>query len=294
MKKWIAALCAVVIIAGATIGIIVSNNGRQVDALNQDLADRQGEIDTLVKQTEADAKTIQDLNTQVTQAQETIGTLTAENGRLTGEIETLTTNLSFSEQKLQQIYSIITGVTESASPYTDVPADSPYFAAVSYVTEKGLLSAVSDGVFGLNDPITLSDWTDSVGKLEGLDPVETPAAEPAEEPAAEQPAEEPAAEQPAEEPAAEQPAEEPVAEQPAEEPVAEQPAAEQPAEEPIAEQPAEEPAVVREALLNSAETICKAAGLTMPEITLPETDLGYATRGDLAMVLAALDQMEKE
>ena len=88
---------------------------------------------------------------------------------------------------------------------------------------------------------------------------------------------------------AEQPAEEPAAEQPAEEPVAEQPD-----EEPVAEQPAEEPAVVREALLNSAETICKAAGLTMPEITLPETDLGYATRGDLAMVLAALDQMEKE
>ena len=113
MKKWIAALCAVVIIAGAVIGIIANNGNQRVDALNKDLADRQTEIDSLLRQTEADAETIKDLNVQVEQAKETIDGLTAENGRLSGEIEQLNTNLSSSQQKLQQIITIITGEAEN-------------------------------------------------------------------------------------------------------------------------------------------------------------------------------------
>ena len=100
MKKWIAALCAVVIIAGAVIGIIASNGNQRVDALNKDLADRQTEIDSLLRQTEADAETIKDLNVQVEQAKETIDGLTAENGRLSGEIEQLNTNLSAKRKML--------------------------------------------------------------------------------------------------------------------------------------------------------------------------------------------------
>ena len=311
MKKWIAALCAVVIIAGAVIGIIANNGNQRVDALNKDLADRQTEIDSLLRQTEADAETIKDLNVQVEQAKETIDGLTAENGRLSGEIEQLNTNLSSSQQKLQQIITIITGEAENASPYTDVAADSAFFPAVSYVVEKGLMEARAEDLFGLEEPATEEEWALASARLEGFAPAaetaEEPAAETAEEPAAEtaeepaaETAEEPAAET-AEEPAAET-AEEPAAET-AEEPAAEtaeEPAAET-AEEPAAEtaeepaaETAEEPAALsREALLGAAEALCKAAGLELPAITLPDSEKDFATRGDLALVLMNLDSIEK-
>ncbi len=141
---------------------------------------------------------------------------------------------------------------------------------------------------------------------------EEPAAEEpaAEEPAAEEPAaEEPAAEEPAaEEPAAEESAaEEPAAEEPAaEESAAEEPAAEEPAaEEPAAEEPAAETApaeevaddestvLTRERLLALCKAVCYENGWAEPEIALPESGETEANRGDLAIVLAMLDQIEK-
>ena len=156
--------------------------------------------------------------------------------------------------------------------------------------------------------------------LESRQPAEEPAAEepaaeePAvEEPAAEEPAaeelaaEEPAAEEPAaEEPAAEEPAaEEPAAEEPAaEEPAAEEPAAEEPAagepaaEEPAAEEPAAEEPVVedettvltRERLLALCRVVCDESSQVFPEIVFPESNDTDANRGDLAIVLTALDR----
>jgi len=117
--------------------------------------------------------------------------------------------------------------------------------------------AILDTGSAAPDAITSSTLTFSAGSVsEAMTEIlakiaGTPAAEPAEEPKAEEPAaepaEEPKAEEPAAEPAGEPKAEEPAAEpaeEPAEEPVAEpaeEPKAEEPAEEPVAE-PAEEPA----------------------------------------------------
>ena len=60
MKKWIIALCCVVIAAGATIGIIISNHNRQVSELQDTLTERQAQIDKLTAEVETAAETAQE------------------------------------------------------------------------------------------------------------------------------------------------------------------------------------------------------------------------------------------
>ena len=81
MKKWIIALCCVVIAAGAAIGLIVSNNNQRVGELNDTLTARQAEIETLNKQAEEAAKTIEDLTGQISAAKEEISALADETRR---------------------------------------------------------------------------------------------------------------------------------------------------------------------------------------------------------------------
>ena len=82
MKKWLIALCCVLVAAAIAIVTILNNSNSRIDTLNQDLGNIQAEYNTLKEKNEKDEQTIQDLNHQVTE-------LTTEKDRLTAENEAL-------------------------------------------------------------------------------------------------------------------------------------------------------------------------------------------------------------
>ncbi len=278
MKKWLIALCCIVLAGAVAFVTVVNNKQGQIDTLNKDLSDVQAENNILKEQGEKDAQAIADLNKQVETLTAERDTLTEENGKLTETLDGMNRNLTASQQKMQGILYIMTDGAQGSidsvlSPYVkiyaDVGVDSPYFDAVDYATVKELMEARGEETFGAAEPATLGEMADGLYRIQGKTgtqeeavaalletekawiaaqtPVteDLPAAEEApaaEEPTAETSAEEASAE---EAPAAEEPAEEaPAAEEPAAEaPAAEEPAAEAPAEEAsAAEEPAEEAA----------------------------------------------------
>ena len=384
MKKWVFFLCCLLVIAVVAFVIITRNNNSTIDSLNKDLFESRTKINDLEGQAAENEKKIQELDNQVKDLLTGRDQLVADNGRLTESLDTMTHNLSSSQQKLQGILYILTDGEQGAfdgvlSPfmkiYGDAGLDSPYFAAVDHVTEHKLMAPVGEETFGAAEKATLGEFALGWAAIrnlpgeeqEALDALlnaektwlsaqapaeaaatEGPAAEATapEEPAAEVPAteepaaeaavteepqaeeaatEEPAAEEPAaeetvtEEPAAEAaateapaaeetPAEDPAAEAavteepaaeetPTEEPAAEAAVTEEPqAEEPVTEEPAAEDGTIiltRERLVNLCKAVCFESDLAYPEIVLPESTETDANRGDLAIALTALDQIEK-
>ncbi|MBR2823328.1 MAG: hypothetical protein IKE24_06570 [Clostridia bacterium] len=303
MKKWLIALCCIVLAGAVAFVTVVNNKQGQIDTLNKDLSDVQAENNTLKEKGEQDAKTIQDLNQQVEALTAEKDVLTAENGQLTENLEGLTRNLSASQQKMQGILYIMTdgaqGSIESVlSPYmkiyADVAVDSPYFEAVDYVVEHQLMDAQDDENFGAAEAATLGEMAEGLFRMQGLSGTREEAAAnlletekaylaamtPAEENAVDGTAEEtPAAEEAAveetvvEAPAAEETvaeeaaAEAPTAEAPAEEAVAEEAAAEAPtAEAPAAETPAEEAPAAAD------ETVAEEAAAEAPTAETPAAE----------------------
>ena len=350
MKKWLIALCCIVLAGAVAFVTVVNNKQGQIDTLNKDLSDIQAENNALKEKGEADAKTIQDLNQQVTDLTSERDALTEENGKLTENLNSLTSNLTASQQKMQGILYIMTdgaqGSIESVlSPYmkiyADVSVDSPYFDAVDYVTEHKLMDARGEETFGAAERATLGEMAEGLYRIQGLTgtteeavtalleaekawiSAQTPEEEQATEGASE---EEPAVqevvteEMTAEEQAAEETVEEAVteeaaeAETAAEEAPAEEPAAEVTTEEPVAEETATaEPATeenVKETVTEEAKAPTEDASTELtkermlalykalcgdkevPEIAFPNAEAPEATRGDLAMVMHALDQMK--
>ena len=177
MKKWIIALCCALIAAVIGIVAVLNNSNARIDTLNQDLHDRETEISNLEEKAAEDEKTIQDLTLQVEGLASEKDALAAENGRLTESIETMSQNLSSSQQKLQGVLYILTDgeqgniegvLTPFMKIFQDVSLDSPYFSAVDYVTEHKLMSAQEEEVFGVDAPATLGEMADSVYVLKNL------------------------------------------------------------------------------------------------------------------------------
>ena len=283
MKKWLIVLCCIVLAGAVAFVTVVNNKQGQIDTLNKDLSDVQAENNSLKEKGEADAKTIQDLNQQVTDLTSERDALTEENGRLTENLNSLTSNLTASQQKMQGILYIMTdgaqGSIESVlSPYmkiyADVAVDSPYFDAVDYVSEHKLMDARGEETFGAAEAATLGEMAEGLYRIQGLTGTQEDAVAalletekawiaaqtPTEEPVAEEtvteeaPAEEAAAEDHTaeegvtEEAPAEATAEEvPEAEKPAAEAATEEaPVAEMPVEETVTEAPADEEAATEE------------------------------------------------
>ena len=176
MKKWLIALCCVLIAAAVAFVTVVNNKNTRIDTLNKDLSDIQAEYNTLKEKSEKDEKTIQDLNQQVSDLTDEKDGLTAENGRLNETLEGLNRNLSSSQQKLQGVMYILTDGAEGKidsilSPFMkifqDVGTDSAYFEAVNYVNEHKLMDPLEDEVFGVSEKATLGELADSLYRLEG-------------------------------------------------------------------------------------------------------------------------------
>ena len=130
LKKWLIALCCVLVAAAIAIVTILNNSNSRIDTLNQDLGNIQAEYNTLKEKNEKDEQTIQDLNHQVTELTTEKDRLTAENGQLNETLEGLNRNLSSSQQKLQGVMYILTdgaqGNIESIlSPYKYELAKQP-------------------------------------------------------------------------------------------------------------------------------------------------------------------------
>ena len=279
MKKWLIALCCILLAGVVAFVTFMSNSNSRLDALNRDLGEVQAENNSLKEKAGQDEKTISDLNSQVEnltaenrELTETVDTLTVQNGQLNETLDSVNRNLSSSQQKLQGVMYILTdgvqgSINSVLSPYVrifqDVPLDSPYYDAVRFVTDWNLMVPAGEDVFGAYERTSLPEVAQSLARLQGKDVtaeeaaaslLETEqawlasrqdekaeeAAEPAPEAAEEAPAEEAA--EPAPEAAEEAPAEE--AAEPAPEAAEEAPAEEaaEPAPEAAEEAPAEEAA----------------------------------------------------
>ena len=272
MKKWLIALCCV-LIAGVVASVTLLNNRNgQIDTLNKDLGDIQAEYNSLKEKSENDEKTIADLNQQVENLTAENGQLTAANGRLNETLETLNRNLSSSQEKLQGVMYILTDGAQGSidsllSPYLkifeDAPLDSPYFEAVNYVCEHQLMNPLGEEVFGVTEKATLGELADGLYRLQGKTGGQEEAVSAllsAEQAwlAAQSPAEDAA-------PAADAPAEETEAAPAAEE----EPAA---AEEEAAAEEAPVPAAEA-----AAETAPEAAAESPAEASEPETETAEET-----------------
>ncbi|MBQ8074151.1 MAG: hypothetical protein IJ231_10365 [Clostridia bacterium] len=272
MKKWLIALCCV-LIAGVVASVTLLNNRNgQIDTLNKDLGDIQAEYNSLKEKSENDEKTIADLNQQVENLTAENGQLTAANGQLNETLETLNRNLSSSQEKLQGVMYILTDGAQGSidsllSPYLkifeDAPLDSPYFEAVNYVCEHQLMNPLGEAVFGVTEKATLGELADGLYRLGGKTGGQEEAVSAllsAEQAwlAAQSPAEDAA-------PAADAPAEETEAAPAAEEEPA---AAEKEAAKEEAPTPADEAA---------AETAPEAAAESPAEASEPETETAEET-----------------
>ena len=281
MKKWLIALCCVLVAVVVAFVTVQNNSNSQIDRLNTDLGDMSEEYNTLKEKAEKDEKTIADLNQQVEALTGETARLTAENSQLNESLETLTLRLSNSQEKLQGVMYILTDGAEGhidslVSPYVkiyeDVPLNSEYFEAVNYVTGHGLMAPLGENVFGAAEKATLGDLASGLYALQGRTgtaeealaalllaeqtvteslPEEASAAEQAEETAEETEAAAEEAEETAEAPSEET---EETAEAPAEEVSAAEKAAEG-----AAEVPAEETAEAAEAPAEGTETAAEAA-----------------------------------
>ena len=176
MKKWLIALCCVLIAAAVAFVTVVNNKNTSIDTLNKDLSDIQAEYNTLKDKNEKNEKTIQELNQQVDELTAEKDGLNAENGRLNETLEGLNRNLSSSQQKLQGVMYILTDGAEGKidsilSPFMkifqDVGTDSAYFEAVNYVHEHKLMDPIEDEVFGVSEKATLGEFADSLHRLQG-------------------------------------------------------------------------------------------------------------------------------
>ena len=94
MKKWLIALCCVLIAAAVAFVTVLNNKNTSIDTLNKDLSDIQAEYNTLKDKNEKNEKTIQELNQQVDELTAEKDGLNAENGRLNETLEGLNRNLS--------------------------------------------------------------------------------------------------------------------------------------------------------------------------------------------------------
>ena len=176
MKKWLIALCCVLVAAAIAIVTILNNSNSRIDTLNQDLGNIQAEYNTLKEKNEKDEQTIQDLNHQVAELTTEKDRLTAENGQLNETLEGLNRNLSSSQQKLQGVMYILTdgaqGNIESIlSPYIkifgDVGVNSPYFDAVDYVNKHKLMAPMEEEVFGVAEKATLGEMAEGLYLIQG-------------------------------------------------------------------------------------------------------------------------------
>ena len=98
MKKWLIALCCVLVAVVVAFVTVQNNSNSQIDRLNTDLGDMSEEYNTLKEKAEKDEKTIADLNQQVETLTGETARLTAENSQLNESLETLTLRLSNSQE----------------------------------------------------------------------------------------------------------------------------------------------------------------------------------------------------
>ena len=311
MKKWLIALCCILIAGVVAFVTFMSNSNSRLDALNRDLGEVQAENNSLKEKAGQDEKTISDLNSQVEnltaenrELAETVDTLTVQNGQLNETLDSVNRNLSSSQQKLQGVMYILTdgvqgSINSVLSPYVrifqDVPLDSPYYDAVRFVTDWNLMVPAGEDVFGAYERVSLPEVAQSLARLQGKDVTAEEAAasllesEQAwlasrqDEKAEEAPAEEAA--EPAPEAAEEAPAEE--AAEPAPEAAEEAPAEE--AAEPAPEAAGADTSVLtRERLLSLCGAYAAENGKDLSQAAFPESESEEALRGDLALVLVLL------
>ncbi len=183
MKKWLIALCCILIAGIVAFVTVLNNSNARIDTLNEDLGGLQAEYNSLKEKSEKDEKKIEELNLQVENLTAENGTLIAENGALAAEngqlnetLEGLNRNLSSSEQKLQGVMYILTdgergSIDSLLSPYIkifqDVPLDDPYFEAVSYANEHQLMAPLEEEVFGAAEKATLGEFAEGLYALQG-------------------------------------------------------------------------------------------------------------------------------
>lgn len=185
MKKWLIALCCILIAGVVAFVTFMSNSNSRLDALNRDLGEVQAENNSLKEKAGQDEKTISDLNSQVEnltaenrELAETVDTLTVQNGQLNETLDSVNRNLSSSQQKLQGVMYILTdgvqgSINSVLSPYVrifqDVPLDSPYYDAVRFVTDWNLMVPAGEDVFGAYERVSLPEVAQSLARLQGKD-----------------------------------------------------------------------------------------------------------------------------
>ena len=176
MKKWLIALCCVLVAASIAFVTVLNQRNTQIDTLNQDLGNLQTEYNHLKEKSDADDETIQQLNQQVDSLTQETERLTAENGTLSDNLDGMTRNLSASQEKLQGVLYILTDGAEGnidsvLSPYVkiyeDIPLNSPYFDAVSQAVAQGLLQPMGENVFGAAEAATLGEFAQALAILQG-------------------------------------------------------------------------------------------------------------------------------
>ena len=279
MKKWLIALCCILIAGVVAFVTFMSNSNSRLDALNRDLGEVQAENNSLKEKAGQDEKTISDLNSQVEnltaenrELAETVDTLTVQNGQLNETLDSVNRNLSSSQQKLQGVMYILTdgvqgSINSVLSPYVrifqDVPLDSPYYDAVRFVTDWNLMVPAGEDVFGAYERTSLPEVAQSLARLQGKDVT-------AEEAAASLLESEQAwLASRQDEKAEEAPAEE--------------------AAEPAPEAAGADTSVLtRERLLSLCGAYAAENGKDLSQAAFPESESEEALRGDLALVLVLL------
>ena len=295
MKKWLIALCCILIAGVVAFVTFMSNSNSRLDALNRDLGEVQAENNSLKEKAGQDEKTISDLNSQVEnltaenrELAETVDTLTVQNGQLNETLDSVNRNLSSSQQKLQGVMYILTdgvqgSINSVLSPYVrifqDVPLDSPYYDAVRFVTDWNLMVPAGEDVFGAYERVSLPEVAQSLARLQGKDVTAEEAAASlleSEQAWLASRQDEKAEEAPAEEAA--EPAPEAAEEAPAEE-----------AAEPAPEAAGADTSVLtRERLLSLCGAYAAENGKDLSQAAFPESESEEALRGDLALVLVLL------
>ena len=290
MKKWLIALCCILIAGVVAFVTFMSNSNSRLDALNRDLGEVQAENNSLKEKAGQDEKTISDLNSQVEnltaenrELTETVDTLTVQNGQLNETLDSVNRNLSSSQQKLQGVMYILTdgvqgSINSVLSPYVrifqDVPLDSPYYDAVRFVTDWNLMVPAGEDVFGAYERTSLPEVAQSLARLQGKDVTAEEAAASLLESeqgwlASRQDEKAEEAAEPAPEAAEEAPAEE--------------------AAEPAPEAAGADTSVLtRERLLSLCGAYAAENGKDLSQAAFPESESEEALRGDLALVLVLL------
>ena len=176
MKKWLIALCCILVAASIAFVTVLNQRNTQIDTLNQDLGNLQAEYNHLKEKSDHDDETIQQLNQQVDTLTQEAERLTAENGTLSESLDGMTRNLSASQEKLQGVLYILTDGAEGnidsvLSPYVkiyeDVPLNSPYFDAVNTAVSQGWLQPLGENVFGAAESATLGEFAQGLALLQG-------------------------------------------------------------------------------------------------------------------------------